>query len=83
MVQGAPVTTLDVDIVHRQDSENIARLYAFLKSVAAFYRRPNDKVIEPKREDLSEMAYTFLTTLLGPLDFLVEVIRCVLLNLRR
>ena len=45
VVQGAPVTTVDVDIVHKQSSENIDKLLVFLKSIDAFHRRPDDKVI--------------------------------------
>ena len=32
VVQGAPVTTMDVDIVHKRSSENISKLFTFLKS---------------------------------------------------
>jgi len=42
VVQGSPVTTMDVDIVHNQSSENISKLFAFLKSIGAFYRRIDD-----------------------------------------
>ncbi len=35
VIQGAPVTTMDVDIVHSQSAENINRLLTFLKSVEA------------------------------------------------
>lgn len=47
VVQGAPLTTMDVDIVHSQSDENISRLLNFLKSIGAIYRRPDDHVIEP------------------------------------
>ena len=47
VVQGAPITTMDVDIVHRQTDENIDRLIDFLKSIDAYHRRLDDKVIEP------------------------------------
>lgn len=73
VVQGAPVTTMDVDIVHNQSPENIAKLLAFLKSVDAFYRRPDDKRIEPKEDDLSGMGHTLFTTRLGPLDVLAVI----------
>ena len=53
VIQGAPVTTMDVDIVHSQSPENIARLLAFLNSVAAVHRRFDGKLIEPKEQDLS------------------------------
>jgi hypothetical protein len=32
VVQGAPITTMGVDIVHRQPAENIDKLLDFLKS---------------------------------------------------
>jgi hypothetical protein len=73
VVQGAPVTTMDVDIVHHQSPENIARLLAFLKSVGATHRRPDDKVIEPKESDLSGMDQALFKTRIGPLDVLAVI----------
>jgi len=73
VVQGAPVTTMDVDIVHNQSPENIARLIAFLKSIDAFHRRPDDKVIKPKEDDISGMGHALFTTRLGPLDVLAVI----------
>ena len=70
VVQGAPVTTMDVDIVHNQSSENISKLIIFLKSVNAIYRRPDDKVIEPSEKEISGMGHFLLTTKFGPLDVL-------------
>ena len=73
VVQGAPVTTMDVDIVHNQSPENIAKLFAFLKSISAFYRLPDDKIIKPKKEDLSGMGHALFTTSLGPLEVLAVI----------
>jgi len=73
VVQGAPVTTMDVDIVHNQSPENIAKLLSFLKSIDAFHRRPDDKVIEPKEGDISGMGHALFTTQLGPLDILAVI----------
>jgi hypothetical protein len=39
VIQGAPITTFDLDIVHRQIEENIQKLLAFLKSIDACLRR--------------------------------------------
>jgi hypothetical protein len=36
---------MDVDIVHNQSPDNIARLLAFLKSIEAVHRRLDDKLI--------------------------------------
>ena len=73
VVQGSPVTTMDVDIVHNQSSENIAKLFKFLKSIDAIYRRPDNKVIEPRAEDLSGLGHALFTTRLGPLDVLAVI----------
>jgi hypothetical protein len=34
VAQGAPLTTIDVDVVHRRDADNVARLLEFLEVVA-------------------------------------------------
>ena len=70
VVQGAPVTTMDVDIVHNQSDENIARLFKFLKSVEAIFRRPDDKIIKPNKNDFAGKGHVLLDTRLGPLDVL-------------
>ena len=73
VVQGAPVTTMDVDIVHNRSSENISKLLAFLKSIDATYRRPDDKVIGPNEGDISGMGHFLFTTQFGPLDVLAFI----------
>lgn len=73
VVQGAPVTTMDVGIVHKRSSENISRLIAFLKSIGATYRRPDDKVIGPNERGISGMGHFLFTTRLGPLDVLAFI----------
>lgn len=71
VVQGAPVTTMDVDIVHNRSPENISRLFGFLKSINAIYRRPDDKIIVPEEEDFS--GHALFSTRLGPLDVLAFI----------
>ena len=73
VVQGAPVTTMDVDIVHNRSSENISKLFAFLRSIDAAYRRLDNKIIEPKEDDLSGMGHALFSTRLGPLDVLAFI----------
>ncbi len=70
VVQGAPITTFDLDIVHRRSDENIKRLIKFLKSVDAYQRRPDDKIIEPAEMDLKGTGHLLLTSCYGPLDIL-------------
>ncbi len=73
VIQGAPVTTMDVDIVHSRSHENIAKLLAFLKSINSVQRRLDDKLIEPRERDLSGKGQVLLTTRLGPLDVLAVI----------
>ena len=73
VIQGAPVTTMDVDIVHSQSPENIARLLAFLKSVEAVHRRFDNKLIELKEEDLLGKGNVLLTTGIGAIDVLAVI----------
>lgn len=71
VAQGAPLTTVDVDVVHRRDAENVDRLLAFLESVDARYRgRPAGQVLRPTREALLGAGHQLLVTDLGPLDLL-------------
>lgn len=73
VVQGAPVTTFDLDIVHRQTDENIKKLMKFLESVEAIQRRPDDKVIKPDERDLRGKGHLLLTTCFGALDILAVI----------
>ena len=73
VIQGTPITTMDVDIVHKQSPENIARLYAFLESIEAVHRRLDDTVIKPTVQDLSGTGHVLLTTRDGPLDVLAVI----------
>ena len=71
VAQGAPLTTLDVDVVHRRDPSNVDRLLAFLDSVRARYRgRPAGQVLRPTREALLGEGHHLLITEMGPLDVL-------------
>jgi hypothetical protein len=73
VIQGAPITTFDLDIVHRQTEENIQKLLAFLKSIDACLRRPDDKIIEPRAKDLEAKGHLLLKTKYGPLDLLAFI----------
>jgi len=64
---------MDVDVVHSQSPENIARLLSFLKSVDAVHRRLDDRLTEPKERDLSGKGHVLLTTRIGPLDILAVI----------
>jgi hypothetical protein len=71
VAQGAPLSTVDVDVVHRRDAENVTVLLAFLESVDARYRgRAPGQVLRPTREALLGEGHQLLMTDLGPLDVL-------------
>jgi len=73
VIQGAPVTTMDADIVYRRTPENVGKLLAFLRSTGAIYRRPDNRIIEPMEDDFSGMGHALFTTDLGPLDVLAFI----------
>jgi hypothetical protein len=73
VAQGAPITTMDVGIVHRQSSDNINKLFTSLKTVDAIYRRPDDKILEPDIRDLSGRGHALFATRYGPLDVLAVI----------
>lgn len=70
VVQGAPITTFDLDIVHRRTEENVDRLVTFLTSIGARYRSRRDLAIPPKRSALLGPGHSLFMTDLGPLDAL-------------
>jgi hypothetical protein len=70
VVQGAPIMTFDLDIVHRRTEENVDRLVAFLTSIGARYRSRPDVEIPPKRSALLGPGHSLFMTDLGPLDAL-------------
>lgn len=73
VVQGAPVATMDVDIVYQLAADNIDRLAGFLESINAVHRRPDDKTILARRDDLAGRGHVLLATRLGPLDVLAFI----------
>jgi len=73
VVQGAPVTTFDLDIVPRQSEKNLARLLQFLEAVDARLRRPDDKILKPQINDLMGGGHVLLTTHFGALDILARI----------
>lgn len=70
VAQGAPVTTHDVDIVHRRTPENIERLVDVLvnKLDARYRGRPD--ILRPTAEILAGPGHSLLMTNAGPVDVL-------------
>lgn len=70
VLNGAPVTTFDLDIVHARTPENISRLLAALNDLDACYRASGDRRLKPESEHLASPGHQLLMTRLGPLDLL-------------
>jgi hypothetical protein len=70
VLQGAPVSTFDLDIVHARDPENIGRLLAALHELGAVSREHPDRQIGPDRTHLESPGHQLLLTKAGPLDVL-------------
>jgi len=66
---GAPVVTSDVDILHRRNSENVARLVAALRELEAVYRN-DSRNIAPGESHLLGPDHPLLRTKYGDLDVL-------------
>lgn len=69
ILQGAPLTTLDLDVVHRRSPENVARLLRVLASLDAIYRHDPRK-LRPQESHLIGPGHQLLTTTHGDLDCL-------------
>ena len=62
--------TVDVDIVHQRDDENIDALLDALAELDAHFRGHPGKELKPTREHLASTGHQLLTTRYGPLDLL-------------
>lgn len=70
VVEGAPLTTFDTDVVHDRSPQNVRRLLAALHALRARYRTRPELDRAPSAEDLMGGGHHLLTTKLGPLDVL-------------
>ena len=66
VLEGVPLNTLDLDIVHSRAAGNIARLLSALDALDATYRTQPSRKLKPDRSHL-------LTTRFGPLDVLGSI----------
>jgi len=69
ILHGAPVTTVDVDVVHRRAADNVGRLLRALEVLDAVYRHDPRK-LRPAESHLSGPGHQLLATKLGDLDCL-------------
>lgn len=74
LLHGAPITTQDLDIVHRRTPENVERLHGVLLQLDAFMRYDlANRRLRPTKEMLLGRGQINLSTTLGPLDPLCEI----------
>ena len=70
ILNGAPVTTFDLDVVHSRDPQNVARLLSALETVDAIYRIQPERRLRPAASHLESAGHQNLITRYGPLDLL-------------
>jgi hypothetical protein len=69
VLHGAPVTTLDLDVVHRRSPANVDRLLRVLMGLDAVYRH-DPRRLRPDASHLLGPGHQLLTTRLGDVDCL-------------
>jgi hypothetical protein len=72
-LEGAPILTLDLDVLCDQAPENLDRLLAALRELKARYRDPAGRHIEPDAAKLATLRTHLLQTDLGALDVLRSI----------
>jgi hypothetical protein len=70
VLDGAPVHTYDVDVVHSRDQTNIVRLLAVLETIDAIFRIQPERNLRPTASHLASSGHVNLMTRYGPLDLL-------------
>lgn len=70
VIQGVPVLTFDVDIVHRRTPANVARLRGLLQRLGAYVRGRGEQRLLPGEQALQGPGHSLLRTELGDLDVL-------------
>ncbi|MCP4546701.1 MAG: hypothetical protein GY835_09590 [bacterium] len=73
IIEGVPITTLDLDIVYERSPKNLQRLLEVLQTVDACYRDPAGRHIVPTIEKLATIRTNLLQTKLGPFDVLASI----------
>ena len=73
VLNGAPIHTLDLHIVHSRDTANVARLLTALESIDAIFRIQPERRIKPNASYVSGPGHLNLITRFGPLDVLGSI----------
>lgn len=70
VLQGTPITTFDLDVVHSRAPQNFPRLLAALDDLEAIYRYPAHRRLKPNNSHLASKGHQLLTTRYGDFDLL-------------
>lgn len=73
VLQGAPMTTFDLDLVHSRSPNNVGRLLKALDALDAHARDRGGERVRPDRSHLGSPGHQLLMTLHGPLNLLGAV----------
>ena len=70
VLNGAPLITWDLDVVHSRTADNVDKLSSALAALGARSRMHGDVIVKPDRSHLSSPGHQLLITPSGPLDLL-------------
>lgn len=73
VLQGVPVSTFDLDIVHSRSEENVSRLLQALAGLEAVFRAQPSRRMRPRASRLATGGHQLLLTRYGPLGVLGEI----------
>jgi len=73
VLQGVPVGTFDIDVVHSRDAANVDRLLPVLDALDAVFRIQPERRLKPNASHLVSAGHLNLITRYGPLDLLGSV----------
>jgi hypothetical protein len=71
VLQGAPIATFDLDVVHARTAANVTKLLGALHNLGARYR--GERALRPDASHLTSAGHQLLLTRFGPLDLLGEI----------
>jgi hypothetical protein len=73
VVQGAPIMTLDLDVLYSPEAMNLTRLLRAIEDLDGYYRMQPEKRLKPQLSHLAAGGHNLLSTRLGPLDLLGNI----------
>jgi hypothetical protein len=73
VLQGAPLGTVDIDIVHSTDPQNVDKLLRALDSLDAYYRMHPERRLRPQASHLASQGHQLLQTAFCYFDVLGHV----------